>query len=111
MVHIADLLFFITPPLFSAVALAALHWFPWRNGAADLTRLEAYTAGTLIVVGVPVASMLLAYAMDRTYGELFWALLLIANTVASGVTVQVAYWYDGRRAIDHADVHHARSRH
>ncbi len=75
-----------------------------------LTRIEAYTAGTLVTVGVPALTMLLAAAVGMPQGELFWAALLTANAVVSGLTVKAAYWYDSRRAITRQDVHDARKR-
>lgn len=110
MVRVADLLMFLAPLLVSALALACMHWFPWKSGADILTRIEAYTAGTLVTVGVPVLAMLLAAALSLHYGELFWASLLTANTAVSGATVKLAYWYDGKRAINQQDMRHARQR-
>lgn len=110
MVRVSDLLMFAAPLVFSALALACMHWFPWRSGASMLTRIEAYTAGTLVTVGVPVGAMLTAAMLGLRYSELFWAALLTANTVVSGLTVKACYWYDGKRAINQQDVHDARNR-
>lgn len=104
MVQISDLLVFVTPLLFSSAALAALHWFPWHGGEQELSRLEAYMVGTSVVVGVPVLTMLLVTTLERSYGEPFWASLLLANTAVSGLTVGGAYWYDSKRPIGRKDV-------
>lgn len=110
MVRLADLLIFAAPLLVSALTLAWMHWFPWKSDADILTRIEAYTAGTLVTVGVPVLAMLTAAALGLRYGELFWACLLTTNAAVSGLTVKAAYWYDGKRAISHEDVRNARKR-
>ena len=110
MVRLADLLLFAAPLLISALTLAWMHWFPWKDDADLLTRIEAYTAGTLVTVGVPVAAMLIAAAVGLNQGELFWATLLTVNATVSGATVKLAYWYDGKRAISHEDVRNARKR-
>lgn len=96
------------PLLFSATILAAMHWFPWHSGTRPLGRVAAYTAGTLVVVGVPVLTMLIAalFGLHRT--EWFWAAFLIANTLVSGGTVSLAYWIDSRRAVTLEDGHAAR---
>lgn len=95
----AEAVLFATPVALSITTLSAAHWFPWHWGAKPLDRLTAYTVGTSVVVGYPVLAMLLAVATGQHIGTLFWALLLIANTVASGATVQVAYWIDSRKAV------------
>ena len=110
MVRTADLLMFTAPLAFSALTLAVMHWFPWKSGADVLTRVEAYTAGTLVTVGVPVLAMLTAAALGLHYGELFWACLLAVNALVSGATVKAAYWYDGKRAIGRQDVADAQRR-
>jgi hypothetical protein len=110
MVRLADLLMFAAPLFVSALALACMHWFPWKSDADILTRIEAYTAGTLVTVGVPVLAMLAAAALGLRYGELFWACLLTVNAVVSGATVKAAYWYDGKRAIGRQDVADASER-
>jgi hypothetical protein len=61
-----------------------------------------------VTVGVPVVTMLLAAALGLAYGPLFWAALLVANTVASGVSVSLAYWVDEQRAVTLDDVSEAR---
>lgn len=110
MVRVFDLLMFAAPLLISALALAWMHWFPWKSGAEMLSRLEAYAAGTLVTVGVPVVTMLTVAMLGLHYGELFWAGLLAANTAVSGATVKACYWYDGKRAIGRQDVHDAGER-
>lgn len=110
MVRLADLLLFAAPLTVSALTLALMHWFPWKDGMDVLSRIEAYTAGTLVTVGVPVAAMLIAAAVGLNQGELFWATLLTVNAAVSGATVAAAYWYDGKRAITRQDVHDARKR-
>ena len=110
MVRLADLLMFAAPLAFSVLTLAWMHWFPWKSDADVLTRVEAYTAGTLVTVGVPVCAMLIAAALGLHHGELFWACLLIANTAVSGLIVKACYWYDGKRAINRQDVADASKR-
>ena len=110
MVRLADLLLFAAPLLVSALTLALMHWFPWKDGMDVLSRVEAYAAGTLVTVGVPVVAMLIATALSLHQGELFWAALLVANTAVSGATVKLAYWYDTKRAIERGDVCNARNR-
>lgn len=110
MFTLPNVLLFVTPLLFSAVAMAALHWFPWHRGAAELSRLGAYTAGTMVVVGVPAAAMIVAHFAGLDVPAVTWAGLLLANAAVSGITVQLAYWYDNRLAITSDDVHHARRR-
>lgn len=105
--ELADLVVFGAPLGVSAITLAALHWFPWHGGAKPLDRLSAYSAGTLVVVGVPVTAMLLTAALGLMHGQLFWALLMIANMLVSGATVHLAYWIDSRRALTLEDAHHA----
>lgn len=110
MVRIIDVILFAAPLLISALTLALMHWFPWKGGVDILSRIEAYTAGTLVTVGVPAFTMLTASALDLHQGELFWAVLLAANTVVSGATVKAAYWYDSKRAIGREDVRNASQR-
>ena len=100
-----DLLLFGLPLLFSAVSLFALHWFPWHGGARPLSRTDAYTIGTLIVVGLPVLTMLLGALLGQLRGQVFWAVLLLANMAVSGATVHLAYWIDSRRALTLEDRH------
>jgi hypothetical protein len=94
-----DVLLFVLPLLISALSLAAMHWFPWHGGARPLGRIAAYSAGTTVVVGVPVLTMLLAATLGMHRLEWFWATLLVANTAVSGGTVSLAYWIDSRRAL------------
>lgn len=101
---------FAAPPAASSLALAALHWFPWHGGARPLARVDAYAVGTLVVVGVPVATMLLTAALGIVYGQLFWAALLAANVAVSGATVRLAYWIDSRKALTLEDAHAASGR-
>ena len=102
-----DALLFGLPLLFSSITLAALHWFPWHNGARPLGRVAAYAAGTAVVVGVPVLTMLTAATLGYHRLEWFWAVLLVANTLVSGGTVRLAYWIDSRRAVTLEDGHAA----
>lgn len=105
-----DVLIFVLPLVFSAITLAAMHWFPWHSGTRPLGRVAAYTAGTTVVVGVPVLTMLLAAVLGIHRLEWFWAALLVANTAVSGGTVSLAYWIDSRRALTLEDDHAARRR-
>jgi len=104
---LVDILLLSLPPLFSAVVLAAQHWFPWHSGVRPLSRLQAYVAGTSVVVGVPVVAMLIAHVGGIERPVLFWALLLVLNTVAGGLTVMAAYWIDSKRAVGLEEVHAA----
>lgn len=97
--QIQDMLLFCAPLAASAVSLGLLHWFPWNGGAANLQRPTAYALGTLVTVGIPAATMLLAAALGMHKGEVFWAVLLVANALVSGATVNVAYWIDSKRPI------------
>lgn len=105
---IAHGLLFVGPLVASATLLAALHWFPWNRGARPLTRIAAYTVGTLVIVGVPVLAMLLAVGLQRPQGELFWVALLVANTGISGLTVKICYYVDAGRALTLEDAAHER---
>jgi hypothetical protein len=84
--------------------LAVMHWFPWHGGARALRRTTAYAMGTSVVVGVPALAMVLVAAMGFAYREVFWAALLVVNALVAGVTVNVAYWIDGKRAVGHREV-------
>lgn len=65
----------------TAALLAALHWFPWRR---RLTRVEAYTLGTLaILVGQGVY-----LGFGRGWLE------LAAFAAVGGAIVSAAYLYD-----------------
>jgi len=97
--ELQDLLLFSIPVGLSMTTLATMHWYPWNKGTRPLKRVAAYTMGTVVVVGYPVATMFVANALKMSHGEVFWALLLIANVVLSGITVNVAYWIDGNRAV------------
>lgn len=109
--ELADIVVFCTPGVLSSLTLAALHWFPWHGrGYASLSRIAAYTMGTLVVVGVPVATMLLTATLGIVYGQVFWAAVLVANMLVSGATVHLAYWIDSRRALTLEDAHHAQER-
>lgn len=85
-----------------------MHWFPWNGGAQQLTRLEAYTRGTAVIIGVPIVAMLIAYFSGINRNELFWAVLLIINTLVSGMTVSLAYWIDSKRTLTLEDDHAAK---
>lgn len=89
-----DLLIFGMTGVVSGLALLAAHYFPWNRNRAELERTTAYAIGTSVVVGVPVIAMLLTVLMGDSRGELFWALLLVANTAVCGTTVKLAYWVD-----------------
>lgn len=104
--QLRDVLLFGVPLVLSSTLLGLLHWFPWNGGSVELTRMQAYTTGTLVVVGVPVAAMLVASAVEMEAGQLFWAALLVANTVVSGATVKVAYWIDSGKAIGQEEMSH-----
>jgi hypothetical protein len=95
-IEIADALLFVAPLAASTVTLAAMHWFP---GATELEKPQAYALGTLVTVGVPVATMLLAVLLAMPQGEVFWAALLAANTAVSWAAVKACYWIDKRRPI------------
>lgn len=103
-----DVLLFVLPILFSVVSLAALHWFPWYSGARPLGRVAAYAAGTAVVVGVPVLTMIVVAALGIHRLEWFWATLLVVNTAFSGGTVSLAHWIDSRRALTLEDGRAAR---
>lgn len=87
-------------PLISATTLAAMHWFPHRPRG----HVARYALGTSVVVGVPVAAMLVTAALGLAYPSLFWAALLVVNTAIGGATVAGAYWLDSRRAVGHEEV-------
>ena len=99
MVALSDILLFGVPVALSMSTLAALHFYPWNKGTRPLKRTTAYTIGTAVVVGLPVAAMFAAMGLDKPQNEAFWALLLIVNTVASGATVHACYWVDDNRAV------------
>ena len=87
---------------FSVLALGLLHWFPWPT---RLKRVEAYTLGTSVLLGAPVAAMVITHAAGLVYGQLFWAALLVANAAVGGATVLVAYEIDKHRPVNLEDVH------
>lgn len=97
--QLADILLFAAPLAASSVTLAALHWVPWNGGTKPLERTTAYTVGTLVTVGVPATTMIMAALLGLAHGELFWAALLLVNALVSGATVKGCYWLDGTRAI------------
>lgn len=103
-INLTDLLTVALPIGATSTTLAAMHWFPWHGGTRPLARTTAYMMGTAVVVGAPVATMVLTAALGVQYSSLFWAGLLVANTAVAGATVNLAYWIDQRRAISHADV-------
>lgn len=94
-----DVLLFCAPIGASSLSLALMHWLPWKDGVESLERTTAYALGTIVTVGVPAATMLLAYALGLHKSELFWASLLVVNALVSGGTVKTAYWIDGKRPI------------
>lgn len=87
-------LLFAIPLLVSALALFGLHWAPWNFGSKPLGRLTAYVTGTVVVVGMPVLAMCVAWGLALPHSELFWAGLLVTNTGVSGTVVRFAYWVD-----------------
>lgn len=95
-VPLHDLLLFAGPLSASAVTLAAMHWFP---GARRLERTTAYAFGTIATVGIPVVTMVLAAALGFARDELFWASVLVANTLIAGGTVKLAYWIDSKQPL------------
>ncbi len=99
MLELTSALLFGVPIILSATTLAALHWYPWNRGTEPLNRTTAYALGTAVVVGYPVVSMVVAASLGLPHGELFWAALLIVNALASGATVNTAYWIDGNKAM------------
>lgn len=98
-VELRDILLFGTPLVTSALSLGLMHWLPWNGGAKELERPTAYALGTIVTVGVPAMTMLVAHALGMARTELFWASLLIINALVSGATVNIAYWVDSGRAI------------
>lgn len=98
-IHLADMLLFAAPLAFSAASLTALHFLPWHGGAKPLARTTAYAIGTVVTVGVPALTMILAAMLDLHHGELFWAALMLVNALTSGAAVNVCYWIDASRAI------------
>jgi hypothetical protein len=107
MLDVSDLVVFAAPQVVSATTLSAMHWFPWHGGQRKPGRVAAYAMGTAVTMGVPVATMLLTVATGNQYGTLFWAALIVANTLVSGATVAVAYWIDSRRPVGEAEVRDA----
>lgn len=95
-IEVGDALLFVAPLCASAVTLAAMHWFP---GAKELEKPQAYALGTLVTVGVPAVTMLLAEVLALPQGGLFWAAFLLMNALVSGFTVNGCYWLDSKRAI------------
>lgn len=103
-IEIADVLLFVAPLAASTLALTAMHFFPWHRGARPLRRVDAYALGTLVTVGVPVLTMLLAAVLAMPQRELFWAALLTVNSLVSGATVSACYAIDNGRALGLEDV-------
>jgi hypothetical protein len=98
-VELRDVVLFCTPLGASVVSLGLLHWFPWKGGVDVLERTTAYALGTIVTVGFPAATMLLAAALAMHKSEVFWACLLLVNALISGATVNLAYWIDSKRPI------------
>lgn len=98
-IELRDILLFGTPLGASALSLGLMHWLPWNGGAKALERTTAYALGTIVTVGIPAMTMLVAHALGLHRNELFWAALLIVNALVSGGTVNAAYWIDNSRAI------------
>lgn len=86
----------------TALTLGNLHWYPWPQ---RLKRVEAYTVGVAVLLGYPIAAMVLTHVAGLAYGQLFWAGLLLANALAGGATVRLAYAIDKRRPINLEDTH------
>lgn len=107
-IDVADALLFVTPLAVSTLALTAMHFYPWHRGARPLRRVDAYALGTLVTVGVPVVTMLLAALLTMRHSELFWAALLVVNALVSGATVNLCYVIDAGRALGLEDVSDAR---
>lgn len=99
-----DALLFGVPLVLSASTLSAMHWYPWNRGVHELDRVSAYVMGTAVVVGYPVIAMFVARGLHMPKDELWWALLLLANTIVSGATVKAAYWIDSARAVGESEV-------
>lgn len=99
MLDVSQTLLLGVPVALSVSTLSALHWYPWNKGTKPLGRVAAYTVGTAVVVGYPIAAMLAAIVLGLPQNELFWAGLLATNTFASGAAVNIAYWIDGNRAV------------
>lgn len=107
---IATAVVFCAPLTASALALAAAHWFPWHGGARPLSRTSAYAVGTSIIVGAPVAAMLLATAAGLVFAATFWAALLVANVLVGGAVVNLGYWIDAHsRPVTLDDVREAQN--
>lgn len=98
-IEVADIVLFALPLAASAISLTTLHFLPWNGGTKPLERTTAYAVGTLVTVGVPASTMIMAALLGLHYGELFWAALLVVNALVSGAAVNVCYWLDGTRAI------------
>lgn len=98
-IELRDILLFGAPLVASSLSLALMHFLPWNGGAKELERTTAYALGTIVTVGVPAMTMVVANALGLHRNELFWATLLIVNALVSGGTVNIAYWVDSFRAI------------
>lgn len=102
--QLQDALLFGVPILLSASTLAWMHFYPWNKGTRPLSRVDAYTMGTAVVVGFPVVAMLIADALQMGKDERFWAVHLIVNAIISGITVKTAYWVDENRPVSTEEV-------
>jgi len=103
-IEVRDILLFGTPLVISSLSLATLHWLPWNRGVRELKRTTAYAMGTLVTVGVPAVTMLVAALLAMPQGEVFWAALLLVNALVSGATVNACYMVDAVRALTLEDV-------
>lgn len=101
--QLGDLLLFGVPLAFSSAVLAALHWYPWNRGTKPLTRRQAYTIGTLVLMGSPISAMLVSLGLEMRHDEVFWIAHLLATMFVCGSTVNFTYWLDGIRAVSLED--------
>jgi predicted permease len=102
----SDILLFVVPIVLAAALLWGMHFYPWNRRAKPLEPISAYTMGTAVVVGMPIAAMLTAVALDMRKDELFWALHLAVSTCTCGITVKVAYLVDDSDPISLDEVNH-----
>lgn len=95
---------------FSALAIFALHWFPWHLIIGrKLRRLEAYATGTAAIFAPPTVAILYAYpqldSIDALW--LFWLSAIgagLATLAAWGIDNAVSNYHSMKDRIDRAEL-------
>jgi hypothetical protein len=92
---IDEVVAFVVPPLITGLSLAVLHFSPWYKGRKCLPSVTAYIVGAAVFVGVPLTVMLISLLQEKHVPTLYWFGLIVANTVAGGISVALCVHCDG----------------